>query len=146
MHLSGFLFGLFHRASKEMRHGEQGAQSCGVWEQPCCPEHRIASQMSRSIVCHLLEMGRRACTSNFNLDVQLGIVNISFALHLSPRRVRNGWKLLRGALLMLLLLLMSITIAPRGPRRDQSFLAHHPPAHWRSTGYSCLAKEKIGCR
>lgn len=51
---------------------------------------------------------------------------------------------------MLLLLLMSITIAPRSPSRGQTFPAHHPSAVsaacLRSTGYSYLVKEKKVCR
>lgn len=35
---------------EEMRQ-EGGAQSRGVWEQPCCPEHRTASWMDGSIIC-----------------------------------------------------------------------------------------------
>lgn len=51
---------------------------------------------------------------------------------------------------MLLLLLMSITIALRGPSRHQSFPAYHSDvvsaARSCSTGYSYLFKEKKGWR
>lgn len=36
---------------EEMRQGEQGAQSRGVWKQPCYPEQWTASRMNRSISC-----------------------------------------------------------------------------------------------
>ena len=124
-------------------------------------EAALLSRASDSITDELehclLETGRKARISGtkspfqtFNLDVQLGILNISFPLRLSPRRVRLGWKLLWGALLTLLLLLMSITIAPRRPSTHQSCPAHRPhvvsAAHSRSTGYSYLVKDKKGWR
>lgn len=128
-----------------MSQGGQGAQSCGVWVQPCCPEHLTASELQHG----LLEMDRKAHilrtnSPTSNVDVWLGTVHISCLL--SPQRVRIGWKLFQRALLTQLLLLMSIRMAPRGLSCHQS-----PPAHCphlvsadcsRSTGYFSLVKEK----
>lgn len=79
------VFGLCQWASKEeMSQEGQGAQNCGVWVQPCCPERLTASELQHG----LLEVDRKSHISGTNsptsnVDVHLGTVHIS--CRLSPQ-------------------------------------------------------------
>lgn len=92
-----------------------------------------------------LNFRREKHISSFNLDVQLSIVNISFPLLLSPRRVISGGNYYEKFFLCCFCYLMPFTIAQRGPGRDQSFLAHHPPV-FPATFIACAAIIQLRAR